>query len=129
MIARIQRWRHKKVAKNISLALKELHGEKKMYSASELEEVIRVVGLSGKQSEYAYAMFTDEEVYNGFLSRIGSSRTSRELRFILGGSMFGGGAAVRYESSWNRFHDYDNEVLGGLQSLGSSSSESGGIRW
>ena len=27
--------------------------------------------------------------------------------------MFGSGGAVGYEAAWNRFNDYDNEVLGG----------------
>ena len=129
MIARFRRWRFKQVAKKVSLALKEQHGEKNTYSAPELEEAIRTVGLSGKQREYAYAMFADEEVCNRFLSRIGSSRTTRELRLILSGSMFGGGVAVGYDSSWNRFHDYDNEILGGLQSVGSSSSGGFGGGW
>jgi hypothetical protein len=113
----------------MSQALKEQHGGKDLYSAAELEDVIRIVGLSGRQREYAYAMFTDEDVCNGFLSRVGASRTARELRFILGGSMFGSAGAVGYESSWNRFHDYDNEVLGGLQSFGGSSSGGSGGGW
>lgn len=127
MLARIKRWKCKRVAKAVSLALKEQHGEKNSYSAAELDDAIRVVGLSGKQREYAYAMFTDEDICDGFLSRIGASRTAKELRYILGGLMFGSGGAVGYGASWNRFHDYDNEVLGGVQSMGSSSgSESGG---
>ena len=67
-------------------------------------------------------MFMDEEVCNGFLSKIGSSKTAIELRFFLGGAMFGGTGAVGYESSWNRFHDYDDVVLGGLEAIGTSSS-------
>ncbi len=129
MLARIQKWRFKQIAKKVSLTLKEQHGAKDLYSAAELEEAICIVGLSGKQREYAYAMYTDEEVYNGFLSRVGASQTARELRFILGSSMFGSASAVGYDSSWNRFHDYDNEVLGGLQSLGGSSSGGSGGGW
>ena len=122
MIARIRKWRIRQVAKKVSLALKEHHGEKKFYSVSELEEAIRSIGLSRAQREYAYAMFTDEEVCNGFLSRIGSSKSAVQMRAFLGGSMFGGGGYVSYDTSWNRFHDYDNEVLGGMQSFGSSYS-------
>jgi len=117
------------VAKKVSLALKDLYGEKGTYSAPELEEAIRTTGLSGRQREYAYAMFTDEDVCNGFLSRIGASRTARELRLFLGGSMFGTGGAIGYDSSWNPFHDYDNEVHGSLQSIGSASSGGSGGAW
>ena len=128
MIARIRKWRYKRVAKKVSLELKRQYGEQNSYSAAELDNVIRIVGLSGQQREYAYAMFTDEDICNGFLSRIGSSRTARELRVFLGGIIFGGGS-VGYGASWNRFHDYDDEILGGLESVGSSNNGGSSGGW
>ena len=129
MIARFQKWRFKKITKTVSLRLIEKFGKNNYYSDSELNEVIGVLRLSSKQQQYAYAMFADEVVCDGFLSRIGSSKTARELRYFLGGAMFGSGSSVSYDSSWNRFHDYDNEVLGGLQSIGGSSSFGSGASW
>ncbi len=105
---------HRRTAKRVSTVLKNQFGQKKSYSASELEEVIRLVGLSARQREFAYAMFTDEAVCDAYLARVHSKRTARELRSNLGNSLFGNSSAVAYDASWNRFHDYDNKVMGGL---------------
>jgi len=103
----------------MSFTLKALYGENKSYSTVELENAIKTVKLRSRQHKYVYAMFTEEEVCNVCLSQIRDSETARELRFRLSGYIFGSPDAVSYESSWNRFHDYKNEILGGLQKLGS----------
>ncbi|MEM7603155.1 MAG: hypothetical protein AAF357_17305, partial [Verrucomicrobiota bacterium] len=38
------------------------------------------------------------------------SKTSRELRIFLAGQLFGGGYTVDYDSLWNKFHDFDNQL-------------------
>lgn len=104
----------------MSLTLKKVFGDKKFYSAYEVDSAARAVGLSDSQRELAFAMFAEEEACNGFLSKIGSSFTAKELRGWCAGYMFGATAPVGYDSLWNRFHDYNNEVSSGLQSVGSS---------
>ena len=116
MIKRIQKWRFKKIAKKVSLALKGEYGEKKSYTSIEIENVFHMVKLSGKQSEYAYAMFASENDCNEFLIRVGISQTAKELRDLIGEVMFGSSSAVSYESAWTRFHDYNNKILGNLKS-------------
>ena len=113
---------YRRLTKKISEALIEQFGRKTLYSAAEVDTVNRMIGLSMKQQEMAYAMFSDEEACNGFLTKLGSSKTARELRVMMSGFLFGGGSTVGYDSLWNRFHDYDNEVIGGIQSLGATSS-------
>lgn len=129
MIAWYRRRRIRRIARNTSAGLQGRFGRKDFYSAAELDEVIASIGMNRNEREWAYAMFSNEEVCNGFLSRIGSGSTAATLRFFMGGVLFGSGGATGYDSSWNRFHDYDNEVLGGLQHLGPSSADSSGGGW
>jgi uncharacterized membrane protein YgcG len=121
MLHKFHSWRCKRVAKKMSKALKENFGNKKFYSASEVDSAARLVGLSAKQRELAYAMFAEEEACNGFLREIGSTMTAKERRTWCAGSMFGVTTPVGYDSLWNRFHDYNDEVIGGLQSVGNAS--------
>ena len=116
MIKRIQKWRFKQIAKKISLALKTMYGERKSYTPIEIEAVFQMIKLSKKQIEYAYAMFASEDDCNEFLIRTGTSKTAKELRDLIGVSLFGRSGAVSYESAWNRFHDYNNKILGNLRS-------------
>ncbi len=126
MIRSFRTRHYKRVAKKISEALIDQFGSKNLYSAAEVDTVARMVGLSLKQQEIAYALFTEEEACDGFLTKLGSSRTARELRFMMSGYLFGAGSSVGYDGLWNRFHDYDNEVVGGIQSIGSGSSGGSG---
>jgi hypothetical protein len=119
-----RRRRLRKFAKTFSSEIKDRFGKKVLYSAAEIDEVATSIGVSNEQREWAYGMFAEEAACQGFLSRIGSSRTARELRFFLAGSLFGGGSSVGYESMWNRFDDPDDTVMGGLSS-GSGSSSGG----
>ncbi len=125
MIARFRRYRLRRATSKVSDTLTEQFGSKKFYSITEMEEACTLVGVTGKQRELAYAMFSEEEVCNGFLSRIGCSKTARDLRFFAASTLFGTGTTVGYDSLWNRFHDYNDLVVGGIQNTGSF-SDSGG---
>ncbi len=117
----------RKFAKTFSAEIKDRFGKKILYPADEIDEVAASIGVTNKQREWAYGMFAEEAACQGFLSRIGSSRTARELRIFMAGSMFGAGSSVGYESMWNRFDDPDDTVIGGLSNAsgGSSGGHSG----
>ena len=130
LIQTYRRRQLRKFAKAFTSEIKGRFGKKVLYSAAEVEEVAVSMGVSSREREWAYGMFAEEEACQGFLSRIGSSKTAKELRFILAGLMFGGGTAVGYDGMWNRFDDPDDTVMGGLSnacggSYGSYSSDSG----
>lgn len=130
LIQSYRRRQLRKFAKAFTAEIKGRFGKKVLYSAAEVEEAAVSMGVSSKQREWAYGMFAEEEACQGFLSRIGSSKTARELRFFLAGFMFGGGTAVGYDGMWNRFDDPDDTVMGGLSngsggSHGDDSSDSG----
>ena len=114
LIQSFRRRRLRKFAKVFTSEIKDRFGEKLLYSASEIEEVAAAIGISSKEREWAYGMFAEEPACQGFLSRIGSSQTARNLRMMLAGQMFGGGTSVGYESLWNRFDDPDDTVMGGI---------------
>jgi small ligand-binding sensory domain FIST len=122
----VQAWRRRRLrafARRFTAAIKKRRGKKVLYSAAEIEEVAVSLGVSSKEREWAYGMFAEEEASQGYLTRIGSSRTARELRVFLAGYMFGGSTSVGYEGMWNRFDDPDDAVMGGLfNSSGSSSA-------
>jgi|GEM_PF-3120873 hypothetical protein len=124
IIVSYRRKQLRKFAKAFSFQIKDRFGKKVLYSAAEIDEIAVSIGVSDKEREWAYGMFAEEPACQGFLSRIGSSRTAKELRLFLAASMFGGGSSVGYESMWNRFDDPDDTVLGGL-SNGSGSSFGG----
>lgn len=120
----IQKYRRKqlrKFAKNFTSEIKQRFGKKVLYSAAEVEEVAVSMGVSSKEREWAYGMFAEEEACQGFLTRIGSSKTARELRSFLAGWMFGGGTSVGYDGMWNRFDDPDDTVMGGLSNASGGS--------
>lgn len=117
LIQTYRRRQLRKFAKAFKLEIQDRFGRKVFYSAGEIEDVATSMGVSSKQREWAYGMFAEEPACQGFLSRIGSSRTAKELRFFLTGFMFGGGGAVGYDTMWNRFDDPDDTVIGGLSSL------------
>ena len=121
----IQTYRRRQLrsfAKAFTSEIKDRFGKKVLYSAAEVEEVAVSMGVSSKEREWAYGMFAEESACQGFLSRIGSSKTANELRGILSGLMFGGGTSVGYEGMWNRFDDPDDTVMGGLSNASGSSS-------
>jgi len=124
LIQTYRRRQLRKFAKSFTSEIKERFGKKVLYSAAEVEEVAVSMGVSSKEREWAYGMFAEEEACQGFLTRIGSSKTARELRSILSGLMFGGGSAAGYDGMWNRFDDPDDAVMGGL-SNGPGSSYGG----
>ncbi len=120
----IQTYRRKqlrKFAKAFTSEIKDRFGKKVLYSAAEVEEVAVSMGVSSKEREWAYGMFAEEEACQGFLTRMGSSKTSRELRSFLAGWMFGGGTSVGYEGMWNRFDDPNDTVMSGISSASGSS--------
>ena len=119
----IQTYRRRQLrmfAKTFASEIKGRFGKKILYSSAEIEEVAVSIGVSAKEREWAYGMFAEEEACQGFLSRIGSSRTARELRFLLSSLMFGGGSSFGYEVMWNRFDDPDDTVMGGISSASGS---------
>ena len=117
LIQTYRRRQLRKFAKTFKLEIQERFGKKVFYSAGEIEDVATLIGVSSKQREWAYGMFAEEPACQGFLSRIGSSRTAKELRFVLAGLMFGGGGGVGYDFMWNRFDDPDDTVMGGLSKV------------
>ena len=120
----IQNYRRKKLrkfAKTFSAEIKDRFGQKILYPADEIDEVAASIGVSSKEREWAYGMFAEEAACQGFLSRIGSSRTAKELRIFMASAMFGGGSSVGYESMWNRFDDPDDTAIGGLSNAPGSS--------
>jgi hypothetical protein len=121
LIQKYHRRQLRNFAREFSSDIKDRFGKKVLYSAAEIEEVAASKGVSSKEREWAYGMFAEESACQGFLSRIGSSRTARELRFFLSGFMFGGGTSVGYEDLWNRFDDPDDTVMGGISSSSGSS--------
>jgi len=125
----IQTYRRRQLrnfAKTFTAEIKDRFGKKVLYSAAEVEEVAVSLGVNSKEREWAYGMFAEESACQGFLSRIGSSKTAKELRFILAGLMFGGGTSVGYDGMWNRFDDPDDTVMGGVSNSGISyGSDSG----
>ena len=130
LIQTYRRRQLRKFAKAFTSEIRSRFGKNVLYSAAEVEEVAVSMGVSSKQREWAYGMFAEEEACQGFLSRIGSSKTARELRFFLAGLMFGGGTAVGYDTMCNRFDDPDDTVMGGLSNYsgghhGGYSSDSG----
>jgi len=123
LIELVQKWYFKNMAKKVSCALIKMHGEKIFYSRSELEVTLDIITLIRKKHKYIYAMFSNEAVCDEFLSYTDYGLSAKELRFRLGLCIFKNMNALDYESTWNRFHDYDNLVLGGLKSLGRSGAK------
>lgn len=121
LIQAYRRRQLRKFAKAFTSEIKDRFGKKILYSAAEVEEVAVSMGVSSKEREWAYGMFAEEQACQGFLTRIGSSKTARELRSFLAGWMFGGGTAVGYDGMWNRFDDPDDTVMGGISSASGSS--------
>lgn len=113
LIKKYRRNQLRKFARNFTSEIKDRFGKKTLYSTSEIEEVAMAIGVNSKEREWAYGMFGEEAACQGFLSRLGSSKTARELRFFLGAMMFGDGSSVEYDSMWNRFDDPENAVMGG----------------
>ncbi|MGL4401577.1 MAG: DUF6559 family protein [Luteolibacter sp.] len=131
LIQTYRRRQLRKFTKTFTSEIKNRFGKKVLYSAAEIEEVAVSMGVSSKEREWAYGMFAEEEACQGFLTRMGSSKTATELRSFLAGLMFGGGTTVGYDGMWNRFDDPDDTVMGGISSTSSSSfavgmSEDGG---
>ena len=124
MKALIQTYRRRqlrKFAKAFTAEIRSHFGKKILYSAAEVEEAAVSMGVSSKQREWAYGIFAEEEACQGFLSRTGSSKTARELRFFLADLMFGGITVVGYDGIWNRSDDPDDTVMEGLSTYSGGS--------
>ncbi len=129
LIQTYRRRQLRKFAKAFTSEIKGRFGRKVLYSADEIEEVAASMGVSSKEREWAYGMFAEEPACQGFLSRLGSSKTAKELRYFLAGLMFGGGSGAGYDELWNRFEDPDNIVMGGQSNASGSTlgGSSGGV--
>jgi len=123
MIAKLKKRRLRKTAKAVAEALESQYGKKKLYSDEELDFVCTKLNLNEDDTVNAYGMFAEETACDGFLTKVGASKTARELRMFLAGQMFDGTYTVDYDSLWNRFHDFDNQLAP------SSPSTSSGGGW
>lgn len=110
MIAKLKKIRLRRTAKAVAGALESEYGKKKLYTDEELDFVCAKLRLNEDDTVNAYGMFAEETACDGFLTKVGASKTARELRVFLAGQMFGGGCTVDYDSLWNRFHDFDNQL-------------------
>jgi len=126
MIRYFRRRRVRKLAKSASKLLIKKYGKKKCYTDWEITRVICKLGLSTKEESWVYGMFAEKQTCESFLKRIQSSETADTLRVFLAGRMFGVGSNLSYEGSWNRFHDTEDSVIGGISSLGNSGGSAGG---
>lgn len=111
----------KRLARRLLSELKSDYGTKQYYSAVEIEEVCNNLGITAKKKPKVYAMFADEVVFKDYLKKINSEKHPVEIRKNCFRVIFGEGSYNGY-GLWNRFHDYDNEVGGGIGSIGNSSS-------
>ena len=109
-------WR--RFCRKVSDVLVGRFGKQRFYTADQIEEATEALGIRGSKKDAAYAMFADEPTCEGWLRKIDSSQTARGLRAYLAGRMFGYGVVIDYDSMWNRFHDADDTVIGGVSSLG-----------
>lgn len=59
------------------------YGKRPGYTGEELLSVFRIEGIPSSFQPYAIALFAQPEISDGFLQRIGSTKSARELRAIL----------------------------------------------
>jgi hypothetical protein len=76
------------LAATLSGCLSRRFGSKKFYTAEEVETVCNECNVPADTREYAVAMFVEPEQSQGFLQKLGSSRTAIELRKILAQQIF-----------------------------------------
>lgn len=110
MIAKLKKRRLRKTAKAVAEVLESEYGKKKLYTDEEMDFVCTKLNLNEDDTVNAYGMFAEEKDCDGFLTKVGASKTARELRAFLAGQLFGGGYTVDYDSLWNKFLDFDNQL-------------------
>lgn len=98
------KWRFQVLAKSLSLELQRRRGRKEYYSPEDVAEVCDSLGLPKSDRVYAVAMFVAPSESEGILRKLGSAKTTREVRKFLAGQMICGTAgSVDYD--YHGFHD------------------------
>jgi hypothetical protein len=81
-------WRLSALATTVSRELRQRHGTQKFYAADEVEAVCNACKVPHDSRQYAVAMFVAPEQAQGFLQRLGSSKTTAELRKFMAQAVF-----------------------------------------
>jgi hypothetical protein len=81
-------WRLSALATTVSGALRRRFGPKKFYSPDEVEAACNECNVPSESREYAAAMFVEPERAQGFLQKLGSSKTAGELRKFMAQQIF-----------------------------------------
>jgi len=81
-------WRLSALATSVSRTLRQRYGTKKFYTANEVEAVCNECRVPHDSRQYAVAMFVEPEQSQGFLQRLGSCKTTAELRKFMAQQIF-----------------------------------------
>jgi hypothetical protein len=81
-------WRLSALAATVSRTLRQRYGTKRFYATDEVEAVCIECRVPHDSRQYAAAMFVDPEQSQGFLQRLGSSKTTSELRKFMAQQIF-----------------------------------------
>ncbi len=115
------------LAKTVSDILRQRFGTKQFYTADEVESACNQCHVPVSVREYAVAMFVEPEQTQGFLQKLGSSKTAIELRKFLAGQIFFDSLPdVSYGSSTNDFQDTGDSHGRGSDRFEGSGSDHGG---
>lgn len=101
----IDTWRIRALAKSVSNILREKFEAKQFYTAEEVEDACNECRAPDDVRQYAVAMFVEPGQAQGFLEKLGASKTSLELRKFLAAQIFFSYCPdVSYGNPMNDFH-------------------------